>query len=127
MVRRCENENNKRFHRYGGRGITVCDEWHSFENFYNWAMRNGYKVGLTLDRKDNDRGYGPENCRWVENLAQQNNKTNNHYITYNGVTHSRAEWSRLLDVNYESLRYKVSRGNMHDFERYFCERQGTDE
>lgn len=124
MIRRCENKNNQRYHRYGDRGIMVCDEWHRFENFYDWAMCNGYEDGLTLDRKNNDDGYYPENCRWVDNITQQNNRGNNHYITYNGVTHSRAEWSRILDVNYETLRHRLSRGNMRDFEEYFSNREG---
>ena len=121
MIRRCENKNNQRYHRYGGRGITVCDEWHRFENFYEWAMNNGYESGLTLDRINNDDGYYPENCRWIDNTAQQNNKSNNHYITYNGITHSRADWSRILNVNYETLRFRILRGDMRDFEVYFNE------
>lgn len=119
MIRRCKNENNQRYRCYGGRGISVCDEWGNFENFYDWATHHGYEDGLTLDRKNNDGDYCPENCRWIDNLTQQNNKSNNHYITYNDITHSRAEWSRILGVKYETLRARVSRGNMRDFEEYF--------
>lgn len=119
MIRRCENKNNKRYHCYGGRGINVCDEWHDFRNFYDWATHNGYEEGLSIDRKDNDAGYYPENCRWIDNLTQQNNKSDNHYITYNGITHSRADWSRILGVEYQRLRWRVSRGDMRDFEEYF--------
>lgn len=123
MIRRCKNETNRKYPRYGGRGIKVCCEWYNFENFYNWAMCNGYESGLSLDRKNNDGDYCPENCRWVDNITQQNNKSDNHYITYGGITHSRADWSRLLNVNYQTLRARVARGDMRDFEEYFGEKK----
>ena len=120
MVQRCTNPNSQNYYRYGDRGIWVCDEWrYDFESFYNWAIDNGYSPGLTLDREDNDDGYHPENCRWVSRRTQQNNTRRNHLVTYNGETHSIAEWSRILSVNHESLRYRVLHGNMRDFERYF--------
>lgn len=72
MKQRCFNPNDVNFFRYGGRGISVCEEWKDdYEAFRNWALANGYKQGLELDRKDNDKGYSPENCRFVthrENL-----------------------------------------------------------
>lgn len=69
---------------YGGRGINMCDEWkNSFENFYSWAKENGYKENLTIDRIDVNGNYCPENCRWITNKEQQNNKRNNHIIEYN--------------------------------------------
>ena len=83
MNRRCSNPSDKNYDRYGGRGITVCDEWqNNFQAFYEWAIANGYDenapVGqCTIDRQDNDRGYRPDNCRWVDLKTQQNNKSNN--------------------------------------------------
>jgi hypothetical protein len=72
MKDRCKNKNNPNFHRYGGRGIIVCQEWFNYENFYQWATTNGYADNLTIDRKNNDGGYSPENCRWV--TPQENTK-----------------------------------------------------
>lgn len=119
MVQRCTNSNAQNYGRYGGRGIDICDEWRTdFDAFYNWATSHGYSEELTLDRQDNDLGYTPENCRWVDRGTQQNNTRRNHYVTYNDKTHTIAEWSRLLGVNHETLRYRVSHGNMKDFEKY---------
>ena len=79
---------------YGGRGITVCDEWkHDFKNFYNWAMDNGYKEGLTIDRIDVNGNYTPDNCRWATLKQQGNNKRNTVYLTYEGKTRSLSEWA----------------------------------
>jgi hypothetical protein len=74
MKNRCQNPNVHNYESYGGRGITVCDEWQRFEPFYEWAMSNGYRDHLTLDRKDNFAGYSPDNCRWATMKEQQNNK-----------------------------------------------------
>ena len=83
MHQRCHNPSNKDYNRYGGRGITVCDEWlHDFQAFYDWSMENGYDENApygqcTIDRIDNDKGYSPDNCRWVDAKTQCNNKSNN--------------------------------------------------
>lgn len=74
MIQRCTNPNNKAYIHYGGRGITICENW--MKNsilFYEWAIDNGYEEGLTLDRKENDKGYNPENCRWVTQTVQTRN------------------------------------------------------
>ena len=74
MKQRCYYKNHVRYSRYGGRGITVCDEWvNSFKAFYNWAIENGYKEGLSIDRIDNDGNYEPCNCRWVDYKTQYEN------------------------------------------------------
>ena len=82
MIQRCSNHSDKNYDRYGGRGITVCPEWRNdFQKFYEWAMANGYDDNAaagrcTIDRIDNDKGYGPDNCRWVDMKTQNKNKSN---------------------------------------------------
>ena len=86
MKKRCSNPIVHNFHRYGGRGITVCDEWiNDFQSFYDWAMANGYDENApygqcTIDRIDNDKGYGPDNCRWVDIATQNRNKSNSRKV-----------------------------------------------
>jgi hypothetical protein len=74
MKQRCLNKNHKDFYRYGGRGITICDEWLDFETFAKWAIHNGYSDELTLDRIDNNSGYCPHNCRWTTMQQQSTNR-----------------------------------------------------
>lgn len=97
MKQRCLCETNCNYRDYGGRGITVCDEWKDdFYAFYRWSIANGYSDNLTLDRKDNDGNYTPENCRWVTQKKQSNNRRTNLYLEYNGETHTAAEWGDKL-------------------------------
>lgn len=103
MRNRCYDKNNNRYMSYGERGIKVCQEWESFENFKSWSLSNGYKDGLTIDRINNNDIYSPSNCRWVDYYAQANNTRKNKYITYNGTKRTIAEWARALNIKYHSF------------------------
>ena len=98
LTGRCLNPNNKDYQDYGGRGITVCDEWRIPEMFFGWAFLNGYNVDLSLDRIDTNKGYSPDNCRWITMPEQQRNKRNNRLIEYNGEIHCVSEWAELTGI-----------------------------
>ena len=111
MKSRCLYKSHARFKDYGGRGITVCNEWiHDFQTFYDWSMANGYAENLTIDRINNDKGYSPDNCRWVTIKEQENNKRSNHKITYKGETHNIKEWADILEINHRVIRKRISVG-----------------
>lgn len=97
---RCRDKKNK---DYGGRGIRVCQEWQSFENFYRWAVVSGYNDSLTIDRIDVNGNYEPSNCRWVTIKAQQRNKRNTLMVTYHGQTKPLKEWAEELKIPYMTL------------------------
>lgn len=112
MLDRCYNENSREYKNYGGRGIVVCEEWlgeKGYDAFAKWAFENGYnqeaKHGeCTLDRENVDKGYNPNNCRWITNLKQQNNRRDCRMYEYNGRIQTIAEWSREFKVSYSVLR-----------------------
>lgn len=108
---RCCSVNYVHYKNYGGRGITVCDEWlHDFQAFYDWALANGYADNLTIDRIDNNKGYSPDNCRWVTMKEQQNNRRNNRLITYNGKTQTISQWSEEKNINKRTLIDRLNHG-----------------
>jgi len=96
MIHRCENKKHHIYCYYGGRGIKVCEEWHDVNAFYKWAIENGYKEGLTIDRIDVDGNYEPYNCRWATMKEQVNNSRRNVFIEYNGERLTAAQWSERL-------------------------------
>lgn len=98
MKYRCTNPNAKAYKHYGERGITVCDEWNDFLNFYNWAINNGYEEGLSIDRIDVNGNYEPSNCRWVTSEIQANNQRNNRIVLYEGNTYTVAQLMKKLNM-----------------------------
>lgn len=108
MKERCYNRTHKAYPDYGGRGITVCDEWLDFTNFRKWAMDSGYDENspqwtCTLDRVDVNGGYCPQNCRWVDMTEQAKNKRNNWQLEYRGEKHTLSEWANILGIGYQTL------------------------
>ena len=107
MKSRCLSKNHSKYKNYGGRGITICEEWLDFNNFYDWAILNGYKEGLSIDRINVNGNYEPHNCRWSDRKTQMNNKTNNRYIEYGGQIKTITEWASELGIKTETLRYRI--------------------
>lgn len=103
MLERCENPQHSGYEDYGGRGITVCEEWHKFFPFYSWSLINGYDNNLTIDRIDNDKGYSPNNCRWVSQKENSRNRRNNRVITFNGESLCIAAWAERLGITFQAL------------------------
>ena len=101
MRQRCNNEEDKLYRYYGGRGIRVCEEWEDFVSFYKWATFNGYTDNLTLERLDVNGNYEPLNCAWKTMKVQCNNKRNNIKITYKGKTQTLKQWCTELEINYK--------------------------
>lgn len=111
IKQRCYYNKNPNYKNYGERGIKVCDEWlNDFQAFYDWSINNGYRDCLTIDRIDVDGNYEPSNCRWVDNVTQQNNKRNTVYLSCNGKIQSIAQWSRELGIKQSTLYYRYHKG-----------------
>lgn len=104
MKSRCYCKTNTCYKHYGGRGIKICDEWiNNFDNFKNWALSNGFKSGLTIDRIDVNGDYCPENCRWTTRKLQSDNKRDTKHFLYNGNMFTLNELSDKYNVKYNIL------------------------
>ena len=111
MKARCYEQKHLGYPNYGGRGITVCNEWkNDFMAFYNWAMANGYNDNLSIDRIDNNDNYKPSNCRWVTKTEQKRNKRTIVFLTYKGITLCAAQWAKKLGIKVVTLRARLKRG-----------------
>ena len=110
MKKRCYNSSNSHYKDYGGRGITVCDEWkNDFQTFFDWAMANGYSTNLEIDRIDVNGNYEPSNCRWVTILEQAKNKRNTLRAEFNGEMMTLTEIANITGIPYNSLRNRLKR------------------
>lgn len=112
---RCANPNTAGFKNYGGRGIKVCSEWDDYLAFRGWAIGNGYKEGLTIDRIDVDGNYEPNNCRFVDMKIQNNNRRSTNMHTYKGKTQSEMLWSEEYGISYGTFKTRLDLG--WEFER----------
>lgn len=115
MLARCYNPKERCYHNYGGRGITICDEWlngkdgkSGFECFYEWSINNGYQENLSIDRINNDLGYSPSNCQYTDLKTQANNTRQNINITYQGKTQTLIQWCEELDLKYSAIRSRIT-------------------
>lgn len=111
MKSRCYNPNATHYKRYGGRGISICDEWiNDFKTFYDWAVENGYSDDLSIDRIDVNGNYEPSNCRWVTDKEQSINKSSNKIFTLNNKSKSLIEWCEEFNINYKTVQDRLARG-----------------
>lgn len=108
MRQRCRNPNCSEYRNYGARGIAICREWdEDFVAFRDWALSNGYRDDLEIDRVDNDKGYSPENCRFIDRVGNANNLRKNRRYRFRGKDYTIAELARLTGAPYGSLRNRL--------------------
>lgn len=108
MKTRCFNSNEKCYKHYGGRGISVCDEWKDdFGAFYDWSISNGYKDGLSIERKNVNENYEPNNCEWITIKEQAANKRNTLYVEIHGERKRLKEWCEIYGVNYKTVYQRI--------------------
>lgn len=110
MLARCEYDKHPHFKDYGGRGIIVCEEWHDYIKFRDWAVNNGYNDSLTIDRQNTNGNYEPSNCRFITVKEQQNNKRTNRTVCLDGVEHTIAQWSEILGINKTTIKERLNNG-----------------
>ena len=111
MKTRCNNPNATGFQNWGGKGIKVCEEWsNDVQAFYDWSMMNGYEEHLTIDRIDNDKGYSPDNCRWITYKDQANNVSTNHPYTFNGEVLNSKEMAEKYGLKRTTFEERLKSG-----------------
>ena len=111
MKQRCYNANHMYYKYYGGRGIAICEAWkEDFDTFAQWALENGYSDELSIDRIDNDKGYSPDNCRWIYYKDQAKNRRTNHRVIVNGEEMNASEASRLYEIPLSTVCSRDRRG-----------------
>jgi len=113
MKRRCGNSADPAFVNYGARGITVCDKWHNnFQAFYNWAMENGYNDTLSIERKDVNKGYSPDNCCWIPLEKQAENKRNVRTVVVDGEKMPLKTACEKMGLPYKAVHLRITRQGM---------------
>lgn len=110
ILKRCNNPRFGGYELYGGRGIQVCNEWHNYDVFAEWAVQNGYADNLQIDRINNNGNYRPENCRWVTPQENSNNRRSTTFYVYNGQRKSLKNWAREVgNIPYRTLHNRVTK------------------
>lgn len=113
MIERCYKSNSVSYRFYGKRDIKVCEQWldskYGLLNFYIWAYNNGYEPELTIERKDSNKNYEPENCKWATPKEQANNTRKNVFITYKNKTLTISQWADLLKINYKCFWWRIKK------------------
>lgn len=104
--------NNTYYNNYGGRGITLYDPWKNFIPFMEWALANGYRDDLYIDRVDNDGPYSPENCRWTTRFVQDRNKRSNVWIDFHGERVCQSDLAKRLGVHYSTIYHRIKTGKL---------------
>ena len=108
MKVRCLNQNSHAYEYYGGKGITVCEEWvNDFERFRKWAVGHGYSDELTIERIDLGKGYSPDNCKWITQAEQTQNRRRCIFVTIDGRTMNLQQWCNELGVNYKLVHNRI--------------------
>lgn len=110
MRQRCSNPNASGYENYGARGICVCPEWGEFAAFHAWAMANGYRDDLSIERIDNDGNYEPGNCEWITRAEQGRNTSRVQKIGLNGEKKTVMQWAEQAGVPYTTVRSRLNRG-----------------
>lgn len=122
MKKRCYRKENSNYKYYGERGITVCDEWKKdYKAFKSWAIANGYKEGLTLDRINSNGNYEPSNCRWATIEEQARNMRINVFYTVGNETHTLSEWARIIGKSKSTVHDGLKRHGVSYIEKRFNE------
>lgn len=110
MMRRCYNESDRQYHRYGGRGIKVCIEWKDYFKFKEWAYANGYRNDLTIERINVNKGYNPKNCKWATHKEQNNNRSTNRFVTIDGIRKTLSQWSEVYGISQFRIKRRLDPG-----------------
>jgi len=123
MRERCLNKKHRSYKHYGEKGITICERWLKFENFYKDM---GERIsGMTIDRIDNTKGYSPENCRWASFETQNNNRSNNFFVEYNDQTKTLSQWAAELGLDVKLLWDRIKRQGWSIEKSFSRDRKGV--
>lgn len=114
MMQCCYNKNYQAYHNYGGRGITVCKDWHIARNFFEWAKSNGYQDKLTLERVDVNGDYCPENCTWATTKQQSRNKRSTRRVRYGSKVMCLADYAKEVGLKYTTAMYRLNAGKLEE-------------